>query len=195
MSEKNNMIAHYKGGGSDKVYLACVRENPDGTWSVIGKYGRRGRNLQSQVKASGVDEFTARNEQRKLFQSKLNKKFYKDVEEDPAYDGTVRRVDTALQPHLEPEISGASKACRPPLREWVRGTPPKKTPPKKAPPKKGPHPSEDVEVKCVDDSGIDDRFDLGISYIAETHVDADMIWVFDKLGNKGEFFKNRFQKV
>jgi len=183
--QKNNLIAHYKGGGSDKVYLACVRKDSIG-WAVIGKYGRRGRNLQSQMKASGLDEFKARSEQQKLFRSKLKKGTYKDVEADPTYSGPVTRTCDAVAPFLEPE--------NPDVTQVIPATPPVTPPVPPTPPPSPPEP-EDIVVKCVDDLGIEDRFDQGIDYIAEDHSDTDMIWVYDRFGEKGEFFKTRFKRV
>jgi len=178
---RNNMIAHYDHDTSDNIYLACVRRNADGNWSVIGKYGRRGRKLKSQTKLSGVDEMTARSEQAKLFKSKL-KKGYLDVE-STAYSGPVNRTSKSVRPYLEPEGTGSSdgdsstKTPQPP-------------PPPSAPPAE--EPSTDLIVVCKDNAGIEDRFDVGIEYVAEKADDDDMLKVYDKFGNADEYFMDRF---
>ena len=51
---------------------------------------------------------------------------------------------------------------------------------------------EDEVMVCVDNTGMDDRFDVGIEYLVEDHKDKTLIYAYDKLGKKGEFFKKRF---
>ena len=51
---------------------------------------------------------------------------------------------------------------------------------------------EDEVMVCVDNDGMDDRFDVGIEYLVEDHKDKTLIYAYDKLSKKGEFFKKRF---
>jgi len=54
------------------------------------------------------------------------------------------------------------------------------------------------EVECIDNSGKEEEFDIGVTYIAKNHADktnSDMIIVFDKFGQEQECFKNRFKKT
>lgn len=48
-------------------------------------------------------------------------------------------------------------------------------------------------VICINNVGIEDKFDLGIEYVFERHKDGQMIYVYDKNGVKGEFFYDRFK--
>lgn len=184
--KKNNLIAHYQVGSSDKVYLACVRQ-VETSWEVIGKYGRRGRNLRIQVKASGLDEMIARREQKKLFRSKL-KRGYKDVEEDLDYDGPVTR--TVVAAFLEPEERNLEIDDK--LVEKLEGWTEDDTFSKES----ESNSKLEVEVECVNSAGIEDRFDVGISYVAERrHSDPGMVYVYDKFGNGDKFFSDRFREI
>jgi len=51
---------------------------------------------------------------------------------------------------------------------------------------------EDEVLVCADNAGLEDRFDLGIEYIVEEHKDKAMIYVYDKMGRKDEYFRIRF---
>jgi hypothetical protein len=42
---------------------------------------------------------------------------------------------------------------------------------------------------------MEELFDRGIEYVGETHDDETMLWVYDKLGVKAEYFKERFKEV
>ena len=51
----------------------------------------------------------------------------------------------------------------------------------------------DWEVECVNAVGMEDRFDEGVTYVAERHVEKDMICVWDRYGQKQECFSERFK--
>ena len=173
---KRNLVAHCQSGGSDKVYMVCVREElPDGTFGVIVKYGRRGKTLQQSFKVSGVTESQAHAEQRKVFNQKI-RGGYVDVE-DPSYSGPVELSDLSAYMESEP----------------VSATPAKPPKPKPKPAPK-PAPKEGVAV-CVDNSGLEDKFDEGIEYVCEAHDDQELLWVYDKIGSKQECFIERFEVV
>jgi hypothetical protein len=52
----------------------------------------------------------------------------------------------------------------------------------------------EVIVECVDNSGMEDKFDTGIDYVGEYHPDShgEMIYVFDKNGERRDCFSSRF---
>jgi len=54
------------------------------------------------------------------------------------------------------------------------------------------HEIKSGEAKCVDNKGIEDLFDVGVVYIYEGYKEEDMVWVYDRFGNRGEYFKDRF---
>ena len=51
---------------------------------------------------------------------------------------------------------------------------------------------EDETLICVDNIGMEDRFDVGIEYLVEEHTDPKMVFVYDKMGRKDEYFRTRF---
>jgi predicted DNA-binding WGR domain protein len=194
MMQGNNMVAHYQGGTSDKVYMACVRKVTDQNgaelWEVIGKWGRRGKGLSSAVKLRTASETQARMEQGTLFRSKL-KEGYEDIDSG-GYGGPVSRSTPGIQQELEED----TKAPTVPKRQSGA-----KLVPKPAVPKKEKEPdSDDLVAVCVDPSGLDNKFgeklfDEGIEYVFENHADKTMLWVYDKFGEKRECFKERFRLV
>lgn len=179
---KQNLVAHYVGGKSDKVYMSCVRINVESgnfIYKVIGKWGRRGRgNLQQTIRLTTKMEAAAVAEQRKLFDSKL-KEGYVDIE-SPAYNGPVRMGSPEIMDNLE-------------------GKPPMATPAVPQPPKTpAPKPvavGEEIIVECVSNMGVEDKFDAGIEYVGLWHKDPTLLWVFDKRGVKQECFSERFREV
>jgi predicted DNA-binding WGR domain protein len=179
---KRNLIAHYSGGGSDKVYMACVRDNNDGTFAVIGKWGRRGNINQQSVKVTAHSIVEAEVAQKRLFNEKLAKG-YRDVE-NSGYTGGVDRSQPFIVNNLEPETSSVKRAPKQP----------KVAVPTPVPAKPAPAPvlEDDGEVICVNNTGMEDKFDTETSYIAELHKDPTMLYVYDKFGKRGEYFKDRF---
>jgi len=127
---RRNLIAHCSAGSSDKIYMACVRENPDGTFSALAKWGRRGKSLQQMFKLTNVTEAQAVAEQDKVFAQKL-KAGYVDID-DTDYDGPVTTLT------VETDMEADSSA---PARPKKTVPKPKKVAPKapkiKAPPKEG----------------------------------------------------------
>lgn len=53
----------------------------------------------------------------------------------------------------------------------------------------------DFEVLCIDATGEEYRFDENMTYLAESHSDPEMVWVYDRFGQRGEFGMFRFEKV
>lgn len=190
---KRNLIAHYVGGNSDKVYMACIRDNADGTFTVIGKYGRRGTVKQQSVKASQVSLVGAEVAQKRLFLEKLSEG-YKDID-DPNYTGPVNRATECVADNLEPEIT--PKAPRTPRANPIPEHDPVMMPtlPEPVAPKVEVVLEDDGVVVCVQNIGMEDKFDLETEYVAEMHKDNAMIWVYDKFGKRAEYFKERFPSV
>lgn len=181
---KRNLIAHYNKGSSDKVYMACIRKE-GANWVVIGKWGRRGGSMSSQVKFTTQHEAEAYAEQQNLFHLKI-KEGYQDVD-SAVYNGGVGRHAPFIRSQLEPEVNEPTDA------EVVKPTP--QVSKKPAPPPKPEPKDEDLVALCVDIAGLEDRFDEGIEYVFERHADKAMLWVFDKFGEKRECFKERFRLV
>jgi len=50
-----------------------------------------------------------------------------------------------------------------------------------------------MEFVCIDAAGIEDGFDEGTTYLAESHDDGDYLWVVDRNGVKREVFRERFK--
>jgi predicted DNA-binding WGR domain protein len=129
--------------------------------------------LARQVKGFYADELTAQNYLGDLVNEKIGKG-YVDIESGQ-YDGSLTVNSPEIVPHLE---SGQSKGKT--LAEVFE---------KEAA-------NVDVrrveELVCLDNSGMEDKFDKNISYVCEPHPDADLIYVYDKFGNKGEFLVERF---
>lgn len=51
----------------------------------------------------------------------------------------------------------------------------------------------DKELTCTDNTGMEEHFDRGVTYLAEGHENIDMLWVYDKLGRRIEVFADRFE--
>jgi len=98
---KQNVVCHCTTGSSDKVYITSIRTASDGTYTVIGKWGRNGAaNLQSQVKGTFRTEAQAVAEQIHLHTERINKKGYVDIE-SPAYEGSLTMATPFIVKNLE----------------------------------------------------------------------------------------------
>lgn len=53
----------------------------------------------------------------------------------------------------------------------------------------------DWEVVCVNAAGMEDSFDEGATYVAERHPEDDMVYVWDRNGEKRECFSERFKEA
>jgi hypothetical protein len=49
------------------------------------------------------------------------------------------------------------------------------------------------EAVCVNNTGMQDSFDVGVTYIFDKHEEEDMLWVTDNLGTRREVLKERFK--
>jgi predicted DNA-binding WGR domain protein len=163
------------------MYMACIRVRAGDEFTVIGKWGRRGKsNLQQQIKLTTGNEAAAIAEQRRLFEAKL-KKNYVDIESSE-YSGPLSMQSSEVSRNLEGPVKMAKKVPAPKKPTKIRPKPPE---------------PEDLEiiVECRDNKGIEDKFDAGIEYVGEKHKDKKMVWVWDKLGEKQECFSDRFKVV
>ena len=175
MKQAINRVAHYQGGTSDKVYMACVRCATD-CYEVLGKWGRRGKKLSSQVKGKHrtlPDALAARD----LLFSEKEGEGYQDID-SASYCGPVTMRDPEIAANLEKlGMAKVGKSERIPL-ESDRMLDPEKQ----------------VAI-CVDRSGLEDKFDEGIEYVFEKCRTPGMVFVYDKLGEKAEYFVQRFRFV
>jgi hypothetical protein len=179
-----NLVAHKVEGTSDKVYMACIRETyaPNGnvSYAVLGKWGRRGKKLSSQVKWAGALEPSKRM-QRELFDSKLAEG-YIDVDSG-SYRGPVSRSNPEIHAELEgvtiakPPVTISAKVDDSHLENKRMATP------------------NTHNVICINRIGMEERFDDGIEYVWERHTEKKMLWVWDKFGVKSEYFIERFKFV
>jgi len=183
---KMNLIAHYEEGTSDKIYMACIRANADGTFTVLGKWGRRGRTLAQMVKLTTRNIRMAKDAQDNLFAEKMAKG-YVDID-SVAYRGSVTRNDQCVRESMELEANDPAPVQKKPTPQEETGklldNMNKSAKKQKA--------FSNVAV-CVDNTGIEDKFDEGIEYLCEPHSQKDMIYVYDRFGNKAEYLRKRFQ--
>jgi len=195
MKLESNLVAHYSAGTSDKVYMACIRCHVVNVvnnglqqtkkYSVLGKWGRRGKKLSSQVKWTGDDLHDARIQQGELFRDKLSEG-YADID-SASYRGPVTRNDREIAENMEAGIDGKSS---------VQNKPEKKTSLEN---ERVLDPTTQVAV-CVDNSGMEDRFDIGTSYVFElakgrTERIKGMVKVYDKTGQADEYMAERFRFI
>jgi len=192
---KRNIVGHnFVKGGSDKLYLCGIREQSN-TYSVIAKWGKRGNHLSVQNKGTFKSLAEAEAFQKKLWNSKVTGG-YMDIE-DPMYtqymsaDVLPKKVsmsDEMIKRNLEYEDYNSLRIDKNGDIWSEDNNPLSNTNKKKA-----------KEVKqyvmiCVDNVGMEDKFDVEIEYVVEDHIDKEMIYAYDKHGERGEFFKMRFEK-
>ena len=196
MSVKANRVAHYDSGTSDKVYMACVREvvraKGEKGYEVLGKWGRRGKKLSSQVKGCFDSPQVADASAADLFRSKLDEG-YVDIESG-SYHGSLTLNDAEVRRNME-SVSDVKLAAQVPGSRKAKVEEPMLDP-------------AVMVAVCVDNLGIEDRFDVGTSYVFEVvrlekkgrttetrHARKYMVFVYDKLGQVDEFLIDRFKFV
>ena len=59
MSDFASKTLHCVEGESDKVYQIVLESNPNGTFNVLARWGRRGSTLQEQFKQKGASVYSA----------------------------------------------------------------------------------------------------------------------------------------
>jgi len=182
-----NKICHYRGGSSNKTYLVYVIKVTDGEYRVGGKWGRTGTALHQQIKHVTQTFQEAQDKALQLFRSKI-KKGYQNIE-DPDYDGplTFARMSEYLEHDIEAEqdsdetdnneavVDGAVLSGRKPVPVPQNG--------------------EDIVVMCLDNTGMEDNFSSGVTYVVENEIDEEMFVVSDKRGREIECYRDRFRVV
>lgn len=197
MTSKRNLIAHYNEGTSDKVYMSCVRQDNKGLWVVLGKFGRRGKTMQCNIKLTTANEAAAVLEQEKIFKKELSKG-YRDID-DPSYKGTVSRSMPTIKAALEPEDAEIKHpycpTCNKPMILTRHNTYECVSCSLDSLEKQSEQQKEFVEdtVFCIDNTGLESRFDVGVEYVCEVHQDKKMIYVYDKEGMLAECLRERFK--
>ena len=53
---------------------------------------------------------------------------------------------------------------------------------------------DNPEVECVNNLGIEEFFDVGVTYVAD-YLDSDFFKVYDRFGNVHEVMRERFKEV
>ena len=217
MKNERNFVGHCfnQSLNNDKIYIVSIKEE-NNVWSVVAKWGRRGSALRGQIKESFLAISPAKKVMEKMVLELLEKN-YVDIT-SPEYstimknhqEAQVRMTSRGIFEHLEygslerPLVENSSALCEicckkfNPLND--RGSvlqnigdvlvcPECSSRAKKV--VKRDHFVEQVLI-CINNTGIEDKFDIGIEYLVEDHPDSSMVYVYDKMGSKGECFKNRF---
>lgn len=181
-----NLIAHYSEGGSDKVYLACVRAESGGRFSVIGKWGRRGKAFSQQTKGTYSSLVAANMAAKEVFGEKL-RKGYVDIK-SPSYSGPV--TVTSVREYLEPEADSPAPKANPnpviqveldPVKLLMQAQKAGKT----------------LVAKCTDNTGMGDSFDVGVEYVINIEItnEGKVFCAFDNYGKKIPCYPTRFGAV
>jgi len=232
-----NVVLHYYGGTSDKVYVGSIEKNAAGHYAVLCRWGRRNGTMKTTPYGIHASLSGAESELDEIVRSK-KKKGYQDIE-SPSYRGVLRidsswlssyLVDTsapapqaqkplAIAPDSAEEIDRvlsdavrkqasellaqgqkilavkavrtATNALLAPAKAFVEKILEPEVKAKKAATSN----AKDYEVVCVNNLGMEDSFDEEVTYVAEKHPDSDMIYVYDRNGEKRECFKERFKKL
>ena len=185
---RTNRAAHYQGGGSDKVYVVSIRRR-QGKFEVVARWGRRGGSFQEQVKSTYVSEVGADSAASEVFSTKIVKG-YQDIER-AGYMGPVTMSSLKSEGWLETEDGKASGTAAKPTPK-VTPAPVKET---EATILDGLPDGKEFVVVCVNNAGVEDRFDCNVQYVAEVHPAKEMLFVFDKFGKRDEFFSERFLRL
>jgi hypothetical protein len=181
-----NMVAHCREGTSDKVYIvSVVKGSGVNPFKVVAKAGRIWKTMTTYPKGVYFREAAAMSVANKIFQSKLNKG-YENIE-SPNYSrihghAPLKMSDSWLSGYLESDGDEVVGIIEEPDPEPV-------------PPEAASERGRDWEVVCVNVLGMEDKFDEGATYVAERHAEPDMIFVWDRMGQKQEVFSERFEEV
>jgi len=187
----------------------------------LAKWGRRGKHLINQSKGDYLTEAIAIQHQQNLWREQL-KGGYLDIESDEyrrhmaitmPQMTPLTMTSPGIQENLEQD-DGTSQAA-PSIKEttWQcercgkkykvlnahgqennKAFCPECVQKVKEKAKAGRKPGEEDVLVCIDNSGIEDRFDVGIEYLYEVYLLSGdpMVYVYDKMGRKDVYFKARF---
>jgi predicted DNA-binding WGR domain protein len=182
-----NLVAHYLGGNSDKVYVVGIVPTLDGRYSVVARWGRRGGTMKQTPKGEFNDLIVAKQAAKKVFRKELDKG-YEDIN-SPSYFKPLRMDDPWLLKNLFEPIHGELEPNPSDL-----GLPASFfQKPKQAPAVSWPNEKEkEWELICLDATGMTDGFDEGVEYLVMEHAESALVWVYDRNGTKVERFRARF---
>ena len=170
-----NYVAHFYEGKHDKIYAACIRKNTDGTYSVVGKWGRRGRNVAEMTKGKYATLYEACSAAENLFNEKLNKG-YEDIT-SANYIGPLTFDSSDVAQYLEAT----------PLTVLTPTPEPMSKP--------DVDPDEEFVVKCLTNVGYKKQFDVGVEYVARYNPEDERFYiVYDKCGQERVVFADRFDR-
>jgi len=172
-------IGHNRQPGHNKLYYAEIVPRDGGVYDVIGRWGKLGGKLRSKVYHSGVSNLAAAERLRTELLVKKLDRGYEDVRSSfykgPVFATMVEISDGGAGPvastevpvsELEPEdLFDASD------ERQHQGS---------------------VEMVCIDNLGLQDKFELGASYKTHSHPSEGFLWVEDMNGERRECFVNRF---
>ena len=191
-----NMVAHCydSANNADKVYMCCIRTVTTKEFIVLAKWGRRHAKMNVQVKGTYDNLQAAESIQQIHFKSKLNIGYW-DIT-SLAYTNFMQKQGMTpltmqsgeLKAYLEGTPIGTSISMpekEKELEENVEDTRIDLGPVDKSA-------EEDDVMVCVDNTGIEADFDVGIEYVVEKHADPQMIYAYNKMGKKLECFRKRF---
>lgn len=183
----NNIVLHCQEGSSDKIYIWGIRKVGN-IWEVIGKWGRRGKNVAEQKKGTYHQWSTAMRVAEEEA-GKKKKRGYIDIRSSE-YDGPLTKSSPEVAKYLEPEtdiedFTGPEEPEEPkkPVKK-SRGIPKLKK-------------DEMCVAQCIDNTGMEKFFDVGVDYIVEgavggTDANPQMVKVIDSNGDSKECYRDRF---
>ncbi len=170
-----NLVAHFKEGTSDKVYIVSVYKDGS-SYPVRARWGRRNGTMQEMVKSRHDTMTSAEVAARRLFREKTDKG-YEDITGSNYHNG-LKMTDPWLVKNLHSAATSTSATAAAPAAP--------------TPPKPAPSAPREAELFCMDATGMEAEFDEGLEYVTITHDDPQMIWAFDRNGVKVEKFRCRF---
>jgi hypothetical protein len=198
MEVRANLVGHCQEGTANKVYIATIRKEDDGSFRVLGKGGAYGKNLREYDKGAYTSLMRATQVRDKLWYDKVSKtsKPYIDIESSNYY-GPLTMDSFWLEGFLENKVVSDED-------DTVIDTEPtykvdfhvidESSKVEVEFEYKGVH-IKGWEVVCVDNYGREELFDEDVTYIAESHPDDGFIFVWNKRGEKTECSADRFKDV
>jgi hypothetical protein len=202
---KGSYIGHCQDGSSDKIYIASIVPEND-VFRVVGFGGRVGKQLRKYDKGvySSIDRAVRYRDE--LFVSKL-KKGYQDIENqnltlscrryygDLSKESLEQNYGYHIPPPFESVTINELTLPAQGFKDWDLASQSYVFDESGESDEAKLETSKDWEVKCLNNIGMEDSFNEDVTYIAERHQDDDMIFVWDKNGEKKECFKERFSKT
>ncbi len=206
----NNLIGHFDSARSDKLYIAAVRDNQDGTWSMVGKWGRVGGTMREKIRFTGTYQQAIR-AQENTFERKIEKG-YVNIE-SPHYGGHLTLTNHAVERNLEPEdvpneaneraarkaegmarIANAKSHTETAEKlEEIFEEDSGESEEEAVEEVKAKEP-EDIVVICKDNHGVESQFTVGVEYLAD-EINAEFVHAWNKFGELTTLDKDRFERT